>query len=199
MVKNCTLGRRAPRLPSVLKEELESKHFTNGKDDRPAVAMLYAKSFAARFDVVDALTYSELGCGDAEAKAVAALLAAGATPKLEALILSDNSIGDEGARALAKALRGAPTLVTLYLDGNSIGDEGARALAKALHSAPTLETLYLDGNSIGDKGAHALAKALPNAPALHTLTLYKNSISAKAESELRRACKGRSCELNLSL
>ena len=38
---------------------------------------------------------------------------------------------------------------TVDLDDNSIGDEGAKALAEALKSNTALTTLYLDGNSIG--------------------------------------------------
>eukprot|EP00962_Isochrysis_galbana_P025283 scaffold7764_cov94-Isochrysis_galbana.AAC.1 len=219
LIRACRQGRRAPVLPSALEEELEHKHFTNGKDDRPAVAELYAAGFKARFGAAEVLGYAQLGWGHDEAKAVVAVLAAGAAPKLRVLSLGENSIGDEGARALAgalpratalkeldlynnsigaegaRALAGAlpsaTALEKLYLNSNSIGDEGARALAVALPSATALKELNLENNSIGDEGARALAVALPSATALKVLCLKNNSIGAEAEAELRRACEGR--------
>ena len=44
-------------------------------------------------------------------------------------------IGDEGARALAKALKTNSALTGLALGHNSIGAEGARALAEALKAS----------------------------------------------------------------
>jgi Ran GTPase-activating protein (RanGAP) involved in mRNA processing and transport len=216
-------------LPSRLNEDLEHKQFTNGKDDRPAVAVLYRKGFEERFVAVEWLSYYHLSWGDAEAKAVAAVLAAGAAPKLEKLYLAGNSIGDEGARALAGALPSATALKVLNLESNSIGDEGARALVEALPSAMVLERLcllfnkignerartlagalqnatvlkdlYLSGNLIGDGGARALAEALPSAKEVRVrlLGLENNSIGDEAKAELRRACDGRSPKIYLYL
>jgi hypothetical protein len=97
----CRQGRRAPMLPSALEEALALKHFTNGKDDRPAVSRLYRKGFEERFGELEELNYSRIGWGAAEAKALAAVLAAGAAPKLRYLSFDFNKIGDEGARSLA--------------------------------------------------------------------------------------------------
>jgi len=78
----------------------------------------------------------------------------------------DNRIGDDGARALAEALKANSTLTTLDLNracclippsvvvicyirmiygclDNSIGDNGARALAEALKANSTLTNLDL--------------------------------------------------------
>jgi hypothetical protein len=211
----CTRGRRTPLLPSALEEELALKHFTNGKDDQPAVAELYRKSFEERFGAVNKLQYRQLNWGAAEAKAVAAVLAAGVALNLQQLDLMDNYIGDkgafalagalpsatalmsldlsrnlirqEGARALAGTLPSARALKWLNLNDNSIGHEGARALAEAMPSAMALKCLYLNSNSIGDEGARALADALPSAAALETLFLQKNSIRAEGTHALARA------------
>jgi hypothetical protein len=155
----CTQGRRAPVVPSALEKELALKHFTNGKDDRPAVAKLYAEGVAARFGTVRALNNSSLGWGDNEAKALAAVLATGATPKLRQLYLYLIEIGDEGARALARALPSATALKELYLTSNRIGAEGARALVGALPSALKLKALILEFNSIGDETKAELRRA----------------------------------------
>jgi hypothetical protein len=165
----CTLGRRAPVLPSAMEKKLALKHFTNNKADRPAVAGLYRKGFEERFGAVQVLTYELLGWGADEAKAVAAVIASGAAPKLWELSLRANSIGDEGARTLVGALPSLTALQRLELGVNKIGSEGARALAWALPGATALESLYLYGNSIGVEGARALAGALPSLTALKGL------------------------------
>jgi Ran GTPase-activating protein (RanGAP) involved in mRNA processing and transport len=73
--------------------------------------------------------------------------------------LTANQIGDEGARALAEALKTIKTLVfinlrgknfgvvvcligVVLLTGNQIGVEGARALAEALKTNKTLTHVY---------------------------------------------------------
>ncbi|EOD12936.1 hypothetical protein EMIHUDRAFT_104080 [Emiliania huxleyi CCMP1516] len=134
---DCTKGggRRPPLLPSAFAAELETKSFTNGKDDKPLVKRLYEAAFKEQFGKATWLKYGMLGWGDAEAAQLAEVLASGAAPRLEKLNLQDNKIGDEGCKALAAALGkegAAPRLETLYLHSNQIGDEGCKALAIAL-------------------------------------------------------------------
>ena len=57
------------------------------------------------------------------------------------LVLSGNQIGDEGAKALAKAVGVSGSLVTLVLYSNQIGDEGAKALAAGVASSGSLAEL----------------------------------------------------------
>merc|ERR1719238_2427139 len=142
-------GRRPPLLPSAFAAELESKSFTNGKDDKPLVKGLYEAAFKEQFGKATELNYNDLGWGDAEAAQLAEVLASGAAPRLEKLRLYGNKIGDEGCKALAAALGkegAAPRLETLYLGVNKIGDEGCMALAAALKegAAPSLKYLEVD-------------------------------------------------------
>jgi hypothetical protein len=51
-------------------------------------------------------------------------------------------------------------LQTIYLYSNSIGDEGAKAVAEALKVNSMLQTIYLYSNSIGDEGAKAVARVV---------------------------------------
>ncbi|EOD26952.1 hypothetical protein EMIHUDRAFT_236263 [Emiliania huxleyi CCMP1516] len=178
-------GRRPPLLPSAFAAELETKSFTNGKDDKPLVKRLYEAAFKEQFGKATVLFYNNLGWGDAEAAQLAEVLASGAAPRLETLYLGENKIGDEGCKALVAALGkegAAPRLEKLDLNWNKIGDEGCKALAAALGkegAAPRLETLYLGENKIGDEGCKALAAALGKegaAPRLETLYLYRNEI-----------------------
>jgi Leucine-rich repeat (LRR) protein len=93
-------------------------------------------------------------------------------PGLHTLDISDNDIGDEGAKAIAGALPWCPGLTrirTLFISLNSIGDVGAAALA-GVHLAADgtatliegtglrgLKQLNISVNSIGAAGAAALA------------------------------------------
>eukprot|EP00968_Pinguiococcus_pyrenoidosus_P011907 scaffold1001_cov130-Pinguiococcus_pyrenoidosus.AAC.1 len=106
-----------------------------------------------------------------------------------ALILWDNSIGAEGAKALAeRGLPSVPQLTELYLGGNSVDDEGAKALAeRGLPSVPQLTQLDLRSNSIGAEGATALAeRGLPSVPQLTLLNLGGNSIGDEGAKEFAR-------------
>lgn len=80
---------------------------------------------------------------------------------LVSINLAHNSIGDEGAAALGRALAsGSPTLQRLQLHENRIGDAGVAAIARAMvpGGAPNVQVLRLDFNRIGDEGIAALAQ-----------------------------------------
>ncbi|KXS13044.1 hypothetical protein M427DRAFT_156903 [Gonapodya prolifera JEL478] len=82
----------------------------------------------------------------------------------------DFAIGPDGAEALADALNDT-RLVTLELCNNSIGGNGACAIANALQCNTTLHTLKLAGEMIGDKGACAIADTLLANETLRELNL----------------------------
>jgi len=71
---------------------------------------------------------------------------------LRELNLSENGIGEEGARALS----GLVNLTTLDLSSNRIGDKDVQALLGLLN----LTSLDLGGNQIGDRGVQALSGLL---------------------------------------
>ena len=189
LIEDCTKGggRRPPLLPSAFAAELETKSFTNGKDDKPLVKRLYEAAFQEQFGKATELRYNFLGWGDAEVTQLAEVLASGAAPRLEKLILHGNKIGDEGCKALAAALKegAAPRLKELELQCNNIGDEGCKALAAALGkngALPLLKSLVLHRNGIGDEGLRVLATALEQTgavPQLQDIELDAN-FSAKA-------------------
>ena len=110
---------------------------------------------------------------------------------ISVLILSHNKIGDDGARAIAHALRGCELLSELDLSGNGIQDAGTEALSEALRSCK-LQRLSLASNCIGDDGARAIADALRGCEVLSVLNLSGNGIQdagAEALSEALRSCK----------
>ena len=110
---------------------------------------------------------------------------------ISVLILSHNRISDDGARAIAHALRGCEVLSVLDLSGNGIQDAGTEALSEALRSCK-LQRLTLASNCIGDDGAWAIANALRGCEVLSVLDLSGNGIQdagTEALSEALRSCK----------
>lgn len=105
---------------------------------------------------------------------LAKVLAANNT--LTTLNISDNRIGDSGARAIAEALQENHTLTTLDISGSDIGDAGARAIAEVLRKNHTLTTLDISINDIDEAGARALAEALQENRTLKTLNISSNYI-----------------------
>ena len=71
-----------------------------------------------------------------------------------------NEIGDEGAKAIAEALKVNTVLTRLRLGENKIGDEGAKAIAEALKVHAVLTELHLGYNEIGDAGKTAVQDAV---------------------------------------
>ena len=145
-------------------EEIETKTFTNGKDDKPLVKKLYAGGFEEQFGKATLLFYSNLGWGADEAVQLAEVLASGAAKQLERLDLNDNNVGDAGAQALADAIAGGavPQLKELSLRDNSVGDAGAQALAAAIAggAAPQLKKLDLRANPASEAAKQAVKDAI---------------------------------------
>ena len=135
--------------------------------------------------------------GDDGAQALAEALREKA--KLSTLVLNRSSIGEAGAQVLAGALRENATLTTMNLGANSIGDAGAQALAGALRVNTTLTKLDLGGDGIGDSGAEALAGALRENSTLTELILNFNRIGEAGAQALARAMRENAALTTLEL
>lgn len=100
---------------------------------------------------------SGLGLGDVGARAISAAFSGPRNSRLGELCLGSNGIRDAGARALALTI-GSPScaLRRLSLRDNCIGDEGAMALAMALKTNVVLEELDLWGNCLSEAGKQAI-------------------------------------------
>ena len=93
--------------------------------------------------------------------------------------MSSNSIGDDGAKAIAEALKVNAVVTTLNLSSNSIGVEGAKAIAEALKVNPVLTKLSLKYNeTMGDAGKQAVQDAV------------KDRSGFELEFELDTSCTG---------
>ncbi|NXH21219.1 C2TA protein, partial [Bucco capensis] len=98
--------------------------------------------------------------------------------------LSENGIGDEGAKSLSEVFPSLTSLETLNLSQNKITDVGAEKLATALPSLSSLKTLNLYNNSICDFGAENLAKVLPAMASLRVLDIQYNKITGVGAQQL---------------
>ncbi|KAL0239681.1 hypothetical protein GEMRC1_009789 [Eukaryota sp. GEM-RC1] len=125
--------------------------------------------------------------GAESARALADALTVNAT--ITSIDLLDNSIEDEGARALAEALMVNATITSINLDNNSIGAEGARALAEALKVNTILTAIGLFSNSIGYEGSRALAEALKVNTTVTSIDLFSNSIGDEGATAFAEALK----------
>ena len=106
--------------------------------------------------------------------------------------LRDKGLTAHDATVVAEVLKSNTSVRGVYLDFNKeIGDEGAKALAEALKVNATVEKLYLRSCGIGDDGAAAFAEALRSNTSLTVLGLYGNGIGEQGEQLLREAVAGR--------
>ena len=104
-------------------------------------------------------------------------------PKLQTLLLKDNTISADGAEALAANLKYIPLLKNLDLSQNRIRAVGASALAARLRDIPELMALNLADNNIG-AGAGALASCLKDVRQLQTLNLRNTGIDTDGAKAL---------------
>jgi hypothetical protein len=105
-----------------------------------------------------------------------------------------NNIGDEGAKAIAEALKVNVVVTTVDLGDNSIRVEGAIAIAEALKVNAVLTKLYLRNNYIHVhvsrvSGAKAIAEALKVNAVVTELDLGANNIGNEGAEAIAEALK----------
>lgn len=64
--------------------------------------------------------------------------------------LSDNRLGDDGAKVIAGMLKENSTLISLSLSGNHFTDQAAEHLGPALITNTKLQHLNLSYNALGE-------------------------------------------------
>ena len=106
------------------------------------------------------------------------------------LELAERAIGDDGAAALADAVKVSATLTSLTLVCNSIGDAGAAALADAVKVSATLTTLSLGSNSISDAATEAASVAVACNEAFAERAPAERETTALAYLMLHAASRG---------
>jgi hypothetical protein len=118
-----------------------------------------------------------------------------------ALDLTDCHVGEEGALAIATAIRMNVDLGSLNLNDNDLGDSGVVHIANALKVNHQLTELYLDGNNITDMGLSAIAEALDGGSTnkLQKLSLNNNRILGAGVIDFAEALLGDTCVESVSL
>ncbi len=79
-------------------------------------------------------------------------------PNLSKLNVSDNSLKDAGAKALAGSLKHVPNLSELHLSRTRMKEKGAKALARCLYLVPRLSKLDVSGNDSTSDAAIVMLK-----------------------------------------
>ena len=120
----------------------------------PATKMLKNCNFLKnRFDVELAKKLAKIG-------AEKGIMLSGMTRNQTEANLEHQNLQPADAILIASDLKFMAVLTKLVLYNNSIGDEGAKAIGEALKVNAVLPTLSLWDNKIGDEGAKAMAEAL---------------------------------------
>jgi Ran GTPase-activating protein (RanGAP) involved in mRNA processing and transport len=70
------------------------------------------------------------------------------------------TLGIDGAKALADALKVNSTITSINLSFNYVGDDGVKALGDALKVNSAITTINFSNNYVGVDGAKAFADAL---------------------------------------
>ncbi|EGV93629.1 Protein NLRC3 [Cricetulus griseus] len=109
--------------------------------------------------------------------------------RIQNISLTENQIGNKGAKALARSLLVNRSLITLDLRSNAIGPQGAKALADALKKNRTLTSLGLQSNMIKDNGVMCMAEALVSNQTISILQLQKNLIGPTGAQRMADALK----------
>ena len=207
LITNGMANRAPPMAPdaflTMLRSGVEAGRIKfTAKGDVEVVGGIYDRSFTEEMAVATELRYYSLGWGDEQLESLAAALtfahAKGGLRKVKKLFLGGNKeIGDDGVRALARALAGGalPSLEELNLFNNRIGDIGASALADAAAGGALREVrrLRLDNNKIGTAGVAALATAIGGGamPKLEDVGLRGNPGDRAPVEEALGARKGK--------
>ncbi len=90
---------------------------------------------------------------------------------LQTLVLGDNTIHADGARAIFESLKTNSTLHTLDLSRTDLDIHSVRVLAEMLQTNTSIHTLNLSGNKFNPEAICILAEALKTNTSIHTLDL----------------------------
>ena len=126
-------------------------------------AALLAAGMARSVSLAELCLQSNVGIGDAGARALGAALSA--CRRLANLNLGGCGLTSQGAAHVAAGVTHSVSLAELHLEGNErIGDGGARALGAAVSASSSLTKLNLGGCGITARGAAHVAWGMQRRP-----------------------------------
>jgi Ran GTPase-activating protein (RanGAP) involved in mRNA processing and transport len=133
------------------------------------------------------LILSFLSIGDEGAKHIARVIEQNAY--IQVINLRANDIHDEGAKYLADAIKRNTTLKNIGFWKNYIRNEGVKWIAEALKVNTCLVEIDLGFNSFRDEGVKFIAEAIKENSALQRITLDFNDIGNEGEEYIAEAIK----------
>ncbi|XP_067406051.1 protein NLRC5 [Emydura macquarii macquarii] len=95
-------------------------------------------------------------------------------------------ISDGVSKHLALGFSHCPIIEDIILSWNSLGDEGALELARVLPTMAMLRLLDLDKNCIAARGAKTLAEALAKCCGIQVIRLWSNPVPKDVEESLTK-------------
>lgn len=110
-----------------------------------------------------------------------------ANDSVNALDLSRNSIGDEGAESIARLLAANRHIASLNLSHNGITDAGVILIARAARRHGALQMLNLANNPIGDAGLAEITRLVAVSDQIRELALLDTSVSVRGAMGLAEA------------
>ena len=81
--------------------------------------------------------------------------------------MSENHIGDKGARSLGEAIKQHSSLQSLDVSENHIGNRGVASLGEAIKLLASLQSLHMTGNFHCKAGVARLGEAIKLLPACY--------------------------------
>ncbi|TPX35792.1 hypothetical protein SmJEL517_g01893 [Synchytrium microbalum] len=128
-------------------------------------------------DIGMGFAWSSFGISNIDCERLASCLRPPKAKCLTTLCLKSSQLDDTQARILSVALLENTAIKHLDLSNNRIGDAGARGLAKVLATpTTTIKELVLGNNRIGQVGGHALGRCLTRNRTLTSLNMRLNRL-----------------------
>mmetsp|Transcript_2320 Transcript_2320/g.6943 ORF Transcript_2320/g.6943 Transcript_2320/m.6943 type:complete len:568 (-) Transcript_2320:116-1819(-) len=119
-------------------------------------------------------------------------------PDIEVIDLSANDISEEGAKAIAAAVKSKKKLRALLLEENLLSAKGSLLVAQALSAEdhPRLETVDFTANEIGGVPAVAICNMCMDLPSLTKIELNANKVPPSIVEKLKLKCGSKLGEMD---
>ncbi|KAJ1569565.1 hypothetical protein HK096_002669, partial [Nowakowskiella sp. JEL0078] len=179
---NIDISEMDKQLLQVFHEFVKKKIVVGSWEGSPSFTLDYGLPLTTRLSVLQQLRSPGLmggrfsGLNTVTDDIVPLSVALSCTSRVQALVLFNNNIGDEGTNVISSSLSQNSSLLLLHLGNNNIGDDGAKSISLSLIKNSTLQLLDLGSNNIGIEGAKALSFLINKNPTIQLLHLGDNKI-----------------------
>ena len=160
------------------------QEFNASGNNLSAQSMIIIATGLEKISTLKVFNINNNNAGEEAAAVIATVLSH--NTQLQRLHLSDNNFETIGMNTIANALKSIriSTLTVLNISNNSIGEEAATAIATVLTHNTELQRLHLSNNNFTTTGMIKIAIALQNISTLKVLNINKNSIDKRAADDV---------------